>query len=288
MIRPEDRKLFEASLASNNPTAQLSDAVRRLIREFGRSREDIMEELEEFRDILRDEDRDSDEDIVLEVMDFLVGWASPHVRIHSGERVGQSPVSSGSGLTLRSVFPATSGGVWTNSGQAARFRDLFFPAMTVQTPTTIILNLCGIIPAPSVLQELLLPLAARVRSGALGPQTLVVQTHDHGVRDFVNYLAREFDLPLYVTLLGQSLPDAEPGGHLTGTLKTTLNVIRDLGGEVSASELAKAVGIEPTAAGNRLSDLAEKGYIVKDTASRRHRFADPRFAQPVKASTGRA
>lgn len=278
MIREQDLNLFEESLRSENQTAQLSDAVRRLMREFGRGRDEILDELEQFRNILRDHKRDSDEDIVLEVMDFLVGWASPHAKIDSNQQNFVAPDVNQS--ILLSVFPATSGGVWTNTDQAARFRDLFFPAVTFKVPTTIVVNLTGILLTPSVLQELILPLAARVRGGAFGEQTLVVQTHDEGVKSFVRYLAKEYDFPVYINLMGQSLAEAEPEGSLTGTLKATLNVIRDLGGRVSASELAQTIGIETTAAGNRLSDLTEKGYIGKDTASRRHRFIDPRFAKP--------
>ncbi len=288
MIRPEDKNLFEESLRSENPTAQLSDAVRRLIRDFKRSRSEILQELEELRDVLRAEKRNSDEDVVLEVMDFLVGWASPQALIEAGPREGSGHHSinpSPNEWTLCSVRPATSGGPWFNRTQAALFRDLYLPPVTVYRPTTFVLNLVGIIPSPAVLQELILPLAARVRGGALGQQSLVVQTHDQGVSDFISYLARQYDAPIYVSFLGEPLSDARPEGPLTGTLRTTLNVIKDLGGQVSASELAQTVGIEPTAAGNRLNDLADKGYIAKNAQSRQHRFADPRFAKPAGSKT---
>lgn len=282
MLRVKDRQLFEQSLRSPQPTAQLSEAIRRLLRDK-RSRSEILEELEEFRSILREEKRDSDDDVVLEVMDFLVGWASPHARIDdekAGHAVASPNVTRNNCVRLRSVFPATSGGVWINRDQAARFRDLFLPPVTVHEPTTVILNLTGIIPTPAVLQDLILPLGFRLRAGAQGPVRLVVQTHDRGVSDFISYLAKQHNFPIYVSHFGDPLSEARPEGQLTSSQQTTLNVLNNLGGNVSASELAQAVGIEPTAAGNRLTDLADRGYIFKDARCRRHRFQDPRFAEP--------
>jgi hypothetical protein len=37
--------------------------------------------LRALRGHLRDAGRDADEDMVLEVMDFLAGWSSPHMKI---------------------------------------------------------------------------------------------------------------------------------------------------------------------------------------------------------------
>jgi DNA-binding MarR family transcriptional regulator len=284
MLRTQDRKLFEESLRSPQPTAQLSETIRRLLRGSKRSREEILEELEEFRSFLRAAKREQDEDIVLEVMDFLVGWSSPHMRISDETSPGRSPSANTQtyrpALKLHSVFPATSGGVWINRDQAALFRELFFPPITVHEPTTAILNLAGIIPSPAVLQEFVLPLGLRLRAGLQGPLRLIIQTHDQGVADVISYLAKEYKLPIYIQMLGEPLSEARPAGALTSTEQTTLNIVKSLGGAVTASQLARNAGIEATAAGNRLAQLEEKGYFLGVARSRRQgrEFRDPRFA----------
>ena len=42
-------------------------------------RRQVLNDLEEFRELLRE--HGEDEDVVLDVMDFLTGWCSPHERI---------------------------------------------------------------------------------------------------------------------------------------------------------------------------------------------------------------
>jgi hypothetical protein len=44
-------------------------------------RDVLLDELESLRAELREADREDLEDVVLEVMDFVTGWASPHVRL---------------------------------------------------------------------------------------------------------------------------------------------------------------------------------------------------------------
>lgn len=81
MLTAEHRQAFEDSLRSTRPTVELSDVVRRLLKDSEDSRQSLLEELEEFRTVLRADHRDSDDDVVLEVMDFLVGWASPNAKL---------------------------------------------------------------------------------------------------------------------------------------------------------------------------------------------------------------
>jgi hypothetical protein len=71
---------LERALASETPTLTLRDAVVRA-REEGVARERLQEQLEALRARLRHEGREEDEDVVLEVLDFLSGWSSPHLRI---------------------------------------------------------------------------------------------------------------------------------------------------------------------------------------------------------------
>jgi len=45
------------------------------------TRDELLAQLESFREILSVAGRDNDEDSVLEAMDFLVGWCSPHLKV---------------------------------------------------------------------------------------------------------------------------------------------------------------------------------------------------------------
>ena len=305
MLVAEDRRLFEESLRSVDPTAALSDAVRRLHKASGKGRQEILAELEEFRDVLREQNRDRDEDVVLEVMDFLVGWSSPHMSLvdeisaHSakrgaaedGQREGKAAAASESRHhavpqpKFRFVSPGTTG-VMVDRRQAAFLRDQFFPPITaISEPTIAVLNLTGVFPSPGFLQDLILPLAQRIRGGLYSQLKLFVITHDVGVADFLSYLAKEQDLALFVVApsdsaspLSEALSSACPLGDLTSTEKTTLNILVQLGGTVTASEFARNVGIEATAAGNRLVNLTQKGFLFRFEQPQRegHLYVDPR------------
>lgn len=73
-------QLFENALASREPLWELRSVVRGLLAD-GHDRERVLDDLDRFRDGLRATGRDQDEDTVLDVMDFVVGWCSPHVRL---------------------------------------------------------------------------------------------------------------------------------------------------------------------------------------------------------------
>ena len=68
------------ALDGDDPREALSTAVRRLIGR-GRPSDTVLADLESLRGALRGEGREEAEDIVLEVMDFVTGWCSPHARI---------------------------------------------------------------------------------------------------------------------------------------------------------------------------------------------------------------
>jgi hypothetical protein len=72
-------RLTEA-VGAMDPTVSLTKAVRALLSQ-GQDRDAIYSELEGLRVALQAAGRESEEDAVLEVMDFLTGWCSPHARI---------------------------------------------------------------------------------------------------------------------------------------------------------------------------------------------------------------
>jgi hypothetical protein len=73
-------KRIQEALSSNDPVTELRNWVLHLLAE-GQTREAILEMLEHARQQSRQADRDADEDAVMDVMDFLVGWCSPHMKL---------------------------------------------------------------------------------------------------------------------------------------------------------------------------------------------------------------
>jgi hypothetical protein len=71
---------FDRAFESSEPLEVLRLVLQKLVAE-GNDRDKLLEELEWFRQQLRSSGRDEDEDVVLGVMDFLVGWCSSHMKI---------------------------------------------------------------------------------------------------------------------------------------------------------------------------------------------------------------
>ena len=147
-------------------------------------------------------------------------------------------------------------------------------------PQIIVLDLAGIAFTPSALQELVLPLAQRIRGGEHGTIRLVISTTDPGVSDFVRYMAHVHQLPLYLSYSPFDLQAGTPVGDLTETERSTLDTINVLGGHVTASQLAETEGIRPSAATNRLVNLDRVGYLVRHHRGRREGdlYIEPRSA----------
>lgn len=71
---------FHAALHSQEPLLRMRDLVRNEL-EHGVSRPEVLGQLESLRIELRGSGREQDEDVALDVMDFVSGWSSPHVRV---------------------------------------------------------------------------------------------------------------------------------------------------------------------------------------------------------------
>jgi len=67
---------IESALGSEDPLDALRDEMRRRLAS-GWTQDQLLGLLGEFRESLRQQQREADEDVVLEVMDSLAGWASP-------------------------------------------------------------------------------------------------------------------------------------------------------------------------------------------------------------------
>lgn len=71
---------FLQALESEQPIWRLREEVQRLL-SAGHDRETVLSQLESLRHTLQVAGRDADEDIVLDVMDYLTGWCSPDMQL---------------------------------------------------------------------------------------------------------------------------------------------------------------------------------------------------------------
>jgi hypothetical protein len=71
---------FERALRSAEPITQLRALALRLSSQ-GYDRDALTAVFEDARQRLRADDRESDEDAVVDVMDFIVGWCSPRMKL---------------------------------------------------------------------------------------------------------------------------------------------------------------------------------------------------------------
>jgi hypothetical protein len=84
LTRHQDVETRLAELSSEAPPGTFSLQVRELTRELlegGFEREELLEIFEHFRSDLREMEREEQEDELLDVMDQLDGWCSPHTRL---------------------------------------------------------------------------------------------------------------------------------------------------------------------------------------------------------------
>jgi hypothetical protein len=73
------------ALSSSDPLNRLRSLVGTL-QAHGLGQSAILEMFEETRRQLREAGRENDEEVILEVMDFLVGWCSPHMSLEPKNR----------------------------------------------------------------------------------------------------------------------------------------------------------------------------------------------------------
>jgi hypothetical protein len=136
-------------------------------------------------------------------------------------------------------------------------------------PAVLVLDLGPARFEVEVLLDMLAPLAREIRAGRFGDVMLVVATKQDSVARIVEMLAETEDLPMYVTRLPADVLNARPAGRLTPTERDSLLTLDHLGGLVTANGFAMETALELTAAGNRLSNLARRGYVLRLSRSRR-------------------
>ena len=68
---------YRTALAASDPLLALRQTVADELRSRGRDR--VLTDLEELRELLAE--HGENDDVVLDVMDFVTGWCSPHERL---------------------------------------------------------------------------------------------------------------------------------------------------------------------------------------------------------------
>jgi hypothetical protein len=73
-------ELFEQALHAKEPVHELRSLALRLSAQ-GCDKTTLVDKFEQVRQQLRQDDREADEDAVMDVLDFLTGWCSPHMKL---------------------------------------------------------------------------------------------------------------------------------------------------------------------------------------------------------------
>ena len=203
------------------------------------------------------------------------------VRVNVGG--GRMPVT----FAHRQVISFPTGDL-SDPERAARARDSRIPATAFSQPTTLVLDFSGKLLSPSALMEIIVTLGQRVRGGIYGDARLVVATPDDAVRKMCALLARDYQIPLFLATSPEAVFEAVPVGDLTGADFETLEELRSAGSVTTVSSLAGSVGLQPTAANNRLVNVERKGFVLRVKRGRDEGdlFVDPRvpFMTPLTSS----
>ncbi len=165
----------------------------------------------------------------------------------------------------------------------------FMPPERKHPPMLGVIHMGAVRPTPSVLRNVVVTPAEDVKAGRYGSCSLFVCSEDEDTRSVIGDIATSQNVTVFMCSTYADLKYAEPVGVLTARDHETLGLIFEAGGTVSALGLAKQVGIEKTAAGNRLVSLHKKGFVQR--VERPHPagdlFVDPRSLArgEIKAGT---
>ncbi|WP_167759240.1 hypothetical protein [Blastococcus sp. TF02A-35] len=167
------------------------------------------------------------------------------------------------------VYTVATGGLIDLPSVPSSVRHVAATQLGSRQPTVLVLELGSARFEVQTLLEMLTPLAREIRAGRFGDVVLVVATTQESVARIVRMVSETEDLPMYVTPSAAEVKHAHPAGRLTPTEKASLEVLDFLGGHVTVNRFASETSLELTAAGNRLSNLARRGYVLRLPRSRR-------------------
>jgi len=144
-----------------------------------------------------------------------------------------------------------------------------------------IVHLGGVRPTPNVLRDVVVTMGEDIKAGRYGEFAFIVSSEDEATRSVIGNIAKAQDVAMFVSSSTTDLSQAEAVGGLTGKDRETLDFVLQVGGTVTATEMARTLGVEQTTAGNRLVSLHKKGYLQR--IARSHPigdlFVDPRSMQ---------
>lgn len=163
---------------------------------------------------------------------------------------------------VRFVAAGTGSSVWDDP-DASRVIQRFMPRDRRHGPMVGIVHLGGVHPTPNVLRDVVVTIGEDVKAGRYGDFTLIVSSEDEATRTVIGDIAKAQDIAMFVSSSSVDLGMAEPVGGLTAKDRETMDFVLKAGGTVTATELARQLGIEQTTAGNRLVSLHKKGYLQR-------------------------
>ena len=188
-------------------------------------------------------------------------------------------------LVTRRVLQVFTGGEVGDPEAASLQVDQWLPPTAYPVRTVAIVDLGGKMVSAAALREVILKLGQRVRGGVYGELRIVIATSNQAVREVIVLLAREHELPLFISdsTSSSDIDNALPAGSLTIAELETMERLRNSGWRATVSFLAAASGLGPTAATNRLVNLERKGYVYRIQRGRRQGdlFVDPRTPMDV-------
>ena len=177
--------------------------------------------------------------------------------------------------------PAVTGSVVWDDPYADRLIQRFMPPDRRHGPMLGVVHIGAARPTPAVLRNMVVTIGEDGKAGRDGDFSFFICSEDEDTRSVIGDIAASKDVAVFVCSSSSELGHAEPVGLLTAKDHETLQLVSEAGGTVTAMGLANHVGIEKTAAGNRLVSLQRKGYLQR--VERPHPagdlFVDPRSVQ---------
>ena len=79
-LQSELYEMLQDALGTEQPALSLRESIKSMLAE-GTDRDVLSNELRDLSLKLREQDREPEEDVILDVLDFLTGWTSDHLKI---------------------------------------------------------------------------------------------------------------------------------------------------------------------------------------------------------------
>ena len=186
--------------------------------------------------------------------------------------------------------PAGTGSVVWDNPHAEQLIQRFMPYDRKHGPMIGILDIAELRPTPAVLRDVVVTVGEDIKAGRYGDFSFFISCNDADTQSLIGDLAKSRNIAVFLSTSTVELEGAEPVGALTTADYETLELVREMGGTITALGFSNSVGIEKTAAGNRLSSLHRKGFLQR--VERPHPagdlYADPRSVSLITGDSENA